>query len=113
MKKLFVVDGNSIINRAYYGIRPLTTKDGIYTNAVYGMITILEKQLEAVQPDICVIAFDRKEPTFRHKAYAEYKAGRHASPDELRMQFPYAKECAAAMGFTGGRQWLRSVSSDR
>ncbi len=104
MKKLFVVDGNSIINRAYYGIRPLTTKDGIHTNAVYGMITILEKQLEAVQPDICVIAFDRREPTFRHKAYAEYKAGRHASPDELRMQFPYAKECAAAMGFTVAEQ---------
>ena len=104
MKKLFVVDGNSIINRAYYGIRPLTTKDGIHTNAVYGMITILEKQLEAVKPDICVIAFDRKEPTFRHQAYAEYKAGRHASPDELRMQFPYAKECAAAMGFTVAEQ---------
>ncbi|MBR5222068.1 MAG: DNA polymerase I [Clostridia bacterium] len=104
MKKLFVVDGNSIINRAYYGIRPLTTKDGIHTNAVYGMITMLEKQLDAVKPDICVIAFDRKEPTFRHKAYAEYKAGRHASPDELRMQFPYAKECAAAMGFTVAEQ---------
>ncbi|MBE6659515.1 MAG: DNA polymerase I [Ruminococcaceae bacterium] len=104
MKKLFVVDGNSIINRAYYGIRPLTTKEGIHTNAVYGMITILEKQLDAVKPDICVIAFDRREPTFRHKAYAEYKAGRHASPDELRMQFPYAKECAAAMGFTVAEQ---------
>ena len=104
MKKLFVVDGNSIINRAYYGIRPLTTKEGIHTNAVYGMITMLEKQLDAVRPDICVIAFDRKEPTFRHQAYAEYKAGRHASPDELRMQFPYAKECAAAMGFTVAEQ---------
>ena len=104
MKKLFVVDGNSIINRAYYGIRPLTTKEGIYTNAVYGMITMLEKQLDSVKPDICVIAFDRREPTFRHKAYAEYKAGRHASPDELRMQFPYAKECAAAMGFTVAEQ---------
>ena len=104
MKKLFVVDGNSIINRAYYGIRPLTTKEGIHTNAIYGMITMLEKQLEAVRPDICVIAFDRREPTFRHQAYAEYKAGRHASPDELRMQFPYAKECAAAMGFTVAEQ---------
>ncbi len=97
-KKLLVVDGNSIINRAYYGIRPLTTKEGIYTNAVYGMITILTKQLEAVRPDICAVAFDRKEPTFRHKAYADYKAGRHASPDELRSQFPYAKECVSAMG---------------
>ena len=99
-KTLLVVDGNSILNRAYYGIRPLTTKEGIHTNAVYGMITILSKQIEAVKPDVAVIAFDRKEPTFRHKAYAEYKAGRHASPDELRMQFPYAKDCASAMGFT-------------
>ncbi len=99
-KKLLVVDGNSILNRAFYGIRPLTTKEGIHTNAVYGMITMLKKQLDAVSPDICAIAFDRREPTFRHKAYAEYKAGRHAAPDELRMQFPYAKDCASAMGFT-------------
>ncbi|MCQ2432298.1 MAG: DNA polymerase I [Clostridia bacterium] len=100
MKKLLIVDGNSILNRAYYGIRPLTTKEGIFTNAVYGMITMLQKQLDAVEPDTCAIAFDRKEPTFRHKAYAEYKAGRHASPDELRMQFPYAKDVARAMGFS-------------
>ena len=99
-KRIFIVDGNSILNRAYYGIRPLTTKEGIYTNAVYGMITMLSKQLELVKPDRCAIAFDRREPTFRHKAYAEYKAGRHASPDELHMQFPYAKDCASAMGFS-------------
>ncbi|MBQ7981925.1 MAG: DNA polymerase I, partial [Clostridia bacterium] len=100
MNTVLIVDGNSILNRAFYGIRPLTTKEGIHTNAVYGMITMLHKQLEALQPEICAIAFDRREPTFRHQAYAEYKAGRHASPDELRMQFPYAKDCAAAMGFT-------------
>ncbi len=100
MKTLLIVDGNSIINRAYYGVRPLTTKEGLYTNAVYGMITILQKQIDAIQPDTCVIAFDRHEPTFRHKAYDAYKAGRHASPDELRMQFPYAKDVARAMGFT-------------
>ena len=100
MKKLLVVDGNSILNRAYYGIRPLTTKEGLFTNAVYGMINILTKQLEALAPDVCAIAFDRREPTFRHLAYAEYKAGRHASPEELRMQFPHAKDCASAMGFS-------------
>ncbi len=99
-KRILVVDGNSILNRAFYGIRPLTTKEGIHTNAVYGMITMLKKQLDAYTPDVCAVAFDRKEPTFRHKAYAEYKAGRHASPDELRMQFPYAKDCLSAMGFT-------------
>ena len=100
MNKLLVVDGNSLLNRAYYGVRPLTTKEGLYTNAVYGMVTILLKILDTVSPDICCIAFDRKEPTFRHKEYAEYKAGRHAMPDELRMQFPYAKDVCAAMGFT-------------
>jgi len=100
MKKLLVVDGNSILNRAYYGIRPLTTKEGLFTNAVYGMINILTKQLEALAPDVCAIAFDRREPTFRHLAYAEYKAGRHAPPEELRMQFPHAKDCASAMGFS-------------
>lgn len=99
MKTLLIVDGNSIINRAYYGIRPLTTKEGIYTNAVYGMITILQKQLDIIKPDYCAMAFDLHEPTFRHKAYDAYKAGRHATPDELRMQFPYAKEVARAMGF--------------
>ncbi|MBO5648566.1 MAG: DNA polymerase I, partial [Clostridia bacterium] len=100
MKKLLVVDGNSILNRAYYGIRPLTTKDGVFTNAVYGMINILEKQITALSPDVCAIAFDRREPTFRHEAYAAYKAGRHASPEELRMQFPYAKDVARALGFS-------------
>ena len=96
---LLAVDGNSIINRAYYGIRMLTTKDGLCTNAVYGMITMLQKQLEAVEPDMCAIAFDLKAPTFRHKMYDGYKATRKGMPEELAMQLPYAKECAAAMGF--------------
>ncbi len=99
MKTLLIVDGNSIINRAYYGIRPLTTKEGIYTNAVYGMISILQKQIDIVRPDYCVMAFDLHEPTFRHKAYGAYKAGRRETPQELRMQFPYAKDVARAMGF--------------
>ena len=98
-KKLLAVDGNSILNRAYYGIRMLTTKDGLCTNAVYGMITMLTKQLEAVKPDYCAIAFDLKHPTFRHQMFEGYKATRKGMPEELAMQMPYAKECVEAMGF--------------
>ena len=98
--KLLAVDGNSILNRAYYGIRMLTTRDGLCTNAVYGMITMLHKQLEAFNPDYCVIAFDLKAPTFRHKMFDAYKANRKGMPEELAMQLPYAKECVKAMGFT-------------
>ncbi len=99
MKKLLVVDGNSILNRAFYGVRMLTTRDGLCTNAVYGMITILLRHLEMSAPDGCAIAFDRKAPTFRHQRYAEYKANRHGMPEELAMQLPYAKEAAALLGF--------------
>ena len=96
---LLAVDGNSILNRAYYGIRMLTTADGLCTNAVYGMITMLKKQIDAVHPDYCVIAFDLKAPTFRHKMYDAYKANRKGMPEELAMQLPYAHKCAEAMGF--------------
>lgn len=98
--KLLAVDGNSILNRAYYGIRMLTTKDGLCTNAVYGMITMLHKQLETIDPDYCAIAFDLKAPTFRHKMFDAYKANRKGMPEELAMQLPYAKQAVAAMGFT-------------
>ena len=98
-QRVLAVDGNSILNRAYYGIRMLTTADGLCTNAVYGMITMLKKQLDAVEPDHCVIAFDLKAPTFRHKMYDGYKANRKGMPDELAVQLPYAHECAEAMGF--------------
>ena len=67
MKKILVIDGNSIINRAYYGMRPLTTKDGKATHAVYGMINIISKQLSALKPDSAAVAFDVKAPTFRHE----------------------------------------------
>lgn len=100
MKKLLIVDGNSIINRAFYGIRPLTTSYGLHTNAVYGMINMLSKHVEALSPDACAVAFDLKAPTFRHKLYAEYKAGRRAMPDELAVQFAPARECAEALGFS-------------
>ena len=100
MKKLLIVDGNSILNRAFYGIRPLTTKDGIPTNAVYGFITILKKHLDSLSPDYLACAFDLKAPTFRHKMYEGYKATRKPMPEDLAAQLPYAKKVAAAMGFT-------------
>ena len=100
MKKFLIVDGNSILNRAYYGVRILTNKDGLPTNAIFGMVNILSKQIEAVKPDYMAVAFDLKAPTFRHKMYADYKAGRKPIPDELRVQFPYAKDVCRALGFT-------------
>ncbi len=99
MKKLLVVDGNSILNRAFYGVKLLSNKNGLYTNAIFGMINILMKQVEALKPDYAAVAFDLKAPTFRHKMYDAYKAGRHAMPDELRVQFPYAKRVLGTMGF--------------
>ena len=99
MKKLLAIDGNSILNRAFYGIRPLTTKDGFPTNALYGMINMITRQADALKPDFCAVAFDLKAPTFRHKMYDAYKAGRHATPEELLAQFPVAKEVLSALGY--------------
>ena len=98
MKKLLVIDANSILNRAFYGIAPLTSPSGIPTNAVYGMINTVTAQMEALSPDICAAAFDVKAPTFRHNMYSEYKAGRRPTPPELLAQFPVAKDCLTAMG---------------
>lgn len=98
-KKMLVIDGNSVLNRAFYGIRPLTTKDGLFTQAVYGMINMILKQTDALHPEYAAIAFDMHAPTFRHKAYDGYKANRRGMPDELAMQLPYAKKCAEALGF--------------
>lgn len=99
MKTLLVIDGNSILNRAFYGVKLLSNKNGLYTNAIFGMINIINKQVEALKPDYAAVAFDLKAPTFRHKMYDVYKAGRHAMPDELRDQFPYAKRVLHEMGF--------------
>lgn len=99
VKKVLAVDGNSILNRAFYGIRALSTRDGQPTNAIYGLINIVSRHFEAIQPDYAVMAFDLKAPTFRHKMYDEYKAGRRPSPDELIAQFDLAKQCARALGF--------------
>ena len=100
MDKLVLVDGNSIMNRAFYGImgsRMLTTKDGTYTNAVYGFLAILFKLLEDVNPEYLVVAFDLKAPTARHKLYEGYKANRKGMPDELAEQMPIIKEILTAM----------------
>ena len=98
MKKILVIDGNSIINRAFYGVKPLTTKSGKSTNAIFGMINIISKQMDALKPDYAAVAFDLKIPTFRHKMYEHYKEGRHPTPPELLSQFPDAKECLSLMG---------------
>ena len=90
--KLLVLDGNSIFNRAFYGIKLLATKTGIYTNAIYGFLTMLNKLTDEISPDAVSIAFDMKAPTFRHKAYDGYKATRKGMPEELAAQFPVLKE---------------------
>lgn len=97
---LLVIDGNSIVNRAYYGIKILTTKDGQFTNGIYGFLSILIKLKEECSPDRVAIAFDLKEPTFRHKMYDGYKAGRHGMPDELASQMPVLKELLKYLGYT-------------
>ncbi|MFR7482479.1 MAG: DNA polymerase I, partial [Eubacterium sp.] len=96
--RLLVVDGNSIMNRAFYGIKVLTTKSGIYTNAVYGFLNILLRLKEMSQAEAIAVAFDLHAPTFRHKMFADYKAGRHTMPDELRSQMPMIKEILKSLG---------------
>ena len=95
--KLMVIDGNSIINRAFYGIRMLTTRDGTPTNAVYGFLNILAKLYREDNPDALCVTFDLKAPTFRHEKYEGYKAQRKAMPDELAVQLPILKEVLEAM----------------
>ncbi len=96
---MLVIDGNSILNRAFYGVRPLTTKDGFPTNALYGLVNMVRKQTDATGADGLAVAFDLKAPTFRHRMYDAYKAGRRPMPEELAQQLPVAKELLAAMGF--------------
>ena len=96
--KLMILDGNSIVNRAFFGIRPLTAPDGTPTNAVYGFVAILNRLLEEQHPDALCVSFDMKAPTFRHKSYEGYKAQRKGMPDELAVQMPVLKELLDAMG---------------
>lgn len=97
--KLLVLDGNSILNRAFYGIKLLSSKNGFYTNAIYGFLNILSKLKEETTPDAVAIAFDMKSPTFRHKYYDGYKAKRKGMPEELYMQFPVLKELLSHLGY--------------
>lgn len=96
--KLLIIDGNSILNRAFYGIKLLTTKDGRYTNGIYGFLTIFLKLKEECAPDAIAVAFDVKAPTFRHELYGAYKAQRKGMPAELAQQMPILKELLEALG---------------
>ena len=100
MSKVLLVDGNSIINRAFYGINDLTNSEGIHTNAIYGFLNIIFKVIESEKPDMIGVAWDLKKPTFRHEMYDEYKAGRKAMPDELAEQVPLMKEVLESMNIT-------------
>ena len=95
--KLLILDGNSVINRAYFGVKPLTTRDGLYTHAIYGFLNILERMEREEQPDAVCVAFDLHGPTFRHEKYDGYKATRHGMPEELAQQMPVMKQVLAAM----------------
>ncbi len=98
MKKLVLIDGHSILNRAFFGIRDLTNSEGLHTNAIYGFLNILFKILDEEQPEYLTVVFDRSEPTFRHKMYDEYKGNRSPMAAELREQVPVMKEVLSAMG---------------
>lgn len=97
-EKIVLIDGHSILNRAFYGIPELTNSEGLHTNAVYGFLNILFKILDEEKAQYLAVAFDLKAPTFRHKMYAEYKGTRKAMPEELREQVPVMKEVLSAMG---------------
>lgn len=99
-EKLILIDGHSILNRAFYGMPDLTSAKGVHTGAVYGFLNILFRIVEEEQAQYLVVAFDRHEPTFRHEYYAAYKGTRHPMPDELREQVPLIKEVLHAMGIT-------------
>ncbi len=95
--KLLILDGNSVINRAFFGVRPLTTREGLYTHAIYGFLNILERMEKEEQPDAVCVSFDLHGPTFRHLRYEGYKANRHGMPEELAMQMPVMKDVLRAM----------------
>lgn len=97
MERLLILDGNSLMNRAFYGLPPLTTPEGLYTNAIYGFTNMLYKMKEELKPDYIVTTFDKKAPTFRHIEYKDYKAGRKKMPPELAEQFPIVKELLEKM----------------
>jgi len=95
--KLLILDGNSVINRAFFGVKPLTTREGLYTHAIFGFLNILERMEKEEQPEAVCVAFDLHGPTFRHKKYDAYKANRHGMPEELAQQMPIMKQVLQAM----------------
>ena len=95
--KLLILDGNSVINRAFFGVKPLTTREGLYTHAIFGFLNILERMEKEEQPEAVCVAFDLHGPTFRHLRYDGYKATRHGMPEELAMQMPVMKDVLRAM----------------
>lgn len=98
MEKLVLIDGHSILNRAFYGVPNLTNSEGLHTNAVYGFLNILFKVLDEEKADYLAVAFDLKAPTFRHKMFDAYKGTRKPMPEELHEQVPLMKEVLTAMG---------------
>ena len=98
--KLMLIDGNSIVNRAFYGVPDLTNRDGLHTNAIYGFLNILLKLLDEEAPKYLLVAFDEKAPTFRHEMYTEYKGNRKGMPDELAEQMPVLKDVLKSMQVT-------------
>ena len=98
MSKIVLIDGHSMLNRAFYGVPDLTNAKGLHTNAIYGFLNILFKILEEEKPDYLTVAFDVHAPTFRHEMYKEYKGTRKPMPEELRQQVPVMKQVLEAMG---------------
>jgi DNA polymerase-1 len=99
-EKLMLIDGNSIVNRAFYGVPDLTNRDGLHTNAIYGFLNIFLKLLDDEDPKYVLVAFDEKAPTFRHEMYSEYKGTRKGMPDELAEQMPVLKDVLKSMQVT-------------
>ena len=97
--KVLAVDGNSILNRSYYGVRNLSNSKGVPTNAVFGFFNVMDKMIKEVGPDCVAVAFDLSAPTFRHKQYDGYKAGRKGMPEELAVQLPITKELIQLFGY--------------
>lgn len=97
-EKIVLIDGHSIINRAFYGVPDLTNAEGLHTNGIYGFLNIMFRILDEEKPEYLAVAFDLKAPTFRHKMYDAYKGTRKPMPEELREQVPVLKELLAAMG---------------
>ncbi|MDD2481438.1 MAG: DNA polymerase I, partial [Lutispora sp.] len=94
---MIIIDGNSLMHRAFYALPPLTNKDGLHTNVIYGFVNMINKLIEGYKPKYMAIAFDRKGPTFRHQEYAEYKAKRLKMAEDMAEQIPYLKQVVDAM----------------